>query len=63
MLLKSFSNWRLFLATMLMWLGTVSDAFALTPVTVDVKPFMDGYVTARTDGMLIWTDMAYGRWE
>ena len=53
---KSFSYWRLFLTTTVLWLGTVSDAFALTPVTVDVKPFMDGYVSARTDGMLTWTD-------
>ena len=48
-------NGRLFLTTLL-WLGTVSGSFAIKPVTVDIKPYSDGFVTARADGMLTWTD-------
>lgn len=50
-------KWRQFLITVMMWLGTASFCYALKPVTVDIKPFADGYVTARADGMLTWTDM------
>ena len=52
------SGWKLFLATLSVWLGTVSASFALSPVIVDIKPFADGFVMARADGMLIWTDIA-----
>ncbi len=41
---------------MVMWLGMVSGSFAITPVTVDIKPFQDGFVMSRDNGMLIWTD-------
>ena len=49
--------WKLFLVSIFMWLGSVSDTFAVTPVTVDVKPYSDGFVSARADGMVVWTDM------
>lgn len=49
--------WKQFLASIFMWLGSVSDTFAVTPVTVDVKPYSDGFVSARADGMVVWTDM------
>jgi hypothetical protein len=48
---------RLFLTTILLWLGTASFSYAISPLTVDIKPFGDGFVMARQDGMLIWTDI------
>ena len=52
-------NRRLLLTAFIMWLGTVSGSFALAADIIDIKPFSDGWVKARTDGTLIWTD-AYG---
>ena len=51
------SKWKLFLATLSVWLGTVSGSFALSPVIVDIKPFADGFVMACADGTLTWTDI------
>ena len=51
------SNWKLFLATLSVWLGTVSGSFALSPVVVDIKPFADGFVMAYADGTITWTDI------
>lgn len=50
-------NWRLLPVIFIMWLATASDSFAITPITVDIKPFADGFVMARADGLLTWTDM------
>lgn len=50
-------NRKLFLVTLYVWLGTVSASFALSPVVVDIKPFADGFVMARADGTLVWTDI------
>ena len=54
---KVINNWKLFLITLFMWSGTVSDIFALTPVTVDIKPYSDGFVMACADGLIRWTDI------
>lgn len=54
--LKGYYTWRLLLTTMIMWLGAASGSFALAADIIDIKPFKDGLVKARTDGTLIWTD-------
>ena len=54
---KTHKDWRLFLAALLMWPGAVSNSYAIVSVTVDIKPYNDGFVMARADGMLTWTDI------
>ena len=49
-------NWRLFLTTICLWLGSVSFSYALSAVPVDIKPYQDGFVIAYSDGTLTWTD-------
>ena len=49
-------KWRLFLATICLWLGSVSFSYALPAVPVDIKPYQDGFVMAFADGSLKWTD-------
>ena len=57
LIIKGIINRKLFLAALLLLLGPVSGSFAFTPVTVDIKPYRDGFVIARTDGLLLWTDI------
>ena len=48
---------RLLLAALILWSGTVSGLFAITPVAVDVKPYQGGFVLARANGTIVWTDI------
>ena len=48
---------RLLLAALILWSGTVSGLFAITPVAVDVKPYQDGFVLAHANGTIVWTDI------
>ena len=48
---------RLFLTALFVWTGTGTVSFAIKPLTVDIKPFCEGFVMARSDGMIIWTDI------
>jgi len=56
MLFKGLYNRRLFLITLTVWLGAAFGSIALAADIIDIKPFSDGLVKARYDGMLIWTD-------
>ena len=54
---KGIPDWRFLLVILIVWSGTVSGLFALEPKIVDIKPFDSGFVMARSDGMLTWTDI------
>lgn len=56
MLFKGLYNRRLFLITLTVWLGAAFGSIALAADIIDIKPFSDGFVKARDDGMLIWSD-------
>ena len=48
---------RLFLTILLLWSGAVFSFFSAQAETVDIKPYDDGFVIARSDGMLFFTDI------
>ncbi len=54
---RPINNLKLFSAILLMWWGTVFSLSAAPPKVVDIKPYNDGFVMARGDGMIYWADI------